>query len=261
MWGETLDFHASVASFSREKLAGCPAFPLSPNLPPSGSPMHDVPQIFVTAARYSHVTLSRHDQFEGVIAAAKTGAEWAITVLYREFGPGLLRYLRAQAPADGEDLASEVWMNAAAGLGRFEGDEAAFRCWLFSIARRRLIDFRRREQRRRAMLSSLETTGASHAVDREARALMASESEAALAHIATLPPDQAEVVLLRVVAGLNVEEVAAIVGKKAGAVRVMQHRALKRLSGRLVRERREADVTEWTPGAILIVRCIPYHST
>ena len=196
-----------------------------------------------TAARYSQLTLSRHEQFEGVIAAAKTGAEWAITFLYREFGPGLLRYLRAQT-ADGEDLASEVWMNVAAGLDRFEGDEAAFRCWLFSIARRRLIDFRRREQRRRTMLNSLEPAGASDGVDPAAQALMASESEAALAHIATLPPDQAEVVLLRVVAGLDVEEVASILGKKAGAVRVLQHRALKRLSGRLVRERQEADVTE-----------------
>ena len=196
------------------------------------------------ASRYSQLTLSGHEQFEGVIGGAKTGAEWAITALYREFGPGLLRYLRAQAPADGEDLASEVWMNVAAGVGRFQGDEAAFRCWLFSIARRRLIDFRRREQRRQTMLSSLEPTVASDAVDPEARALMASESEAALAHIATLPPDQAEVVLLRVVAGLDAEAVAAIIGKKAGAVRVLQHRALKRLSGRLVRERREADVTE-----------------
>jgi RNA polymerase sigma-70 factor (ECF subfamily) len=184
------------------------------------------------------------EPFAGVLAAAKTGAEWAITALYREFGPGLFRYLRAQAPADGEDLASEVWMNVAAGLVRFEGDEAAFRCWLFSIARRRLIDFRRREQRRRTMLTSLAPTRASDAVDPEAQALMASESEAVLAHIASLPPDQAEVVLLRVVAGLETEEVAGIVGKKAGAVRVLQHRALKRLSERLVRERREADVTK-----------------
>jgi RNA polymerase sigma-70 factor, ECF subfamily len=195
-------------------------------------------------SRYSQLTLSGHEQFEGVIAAAKTGVDWAITALYREFGPGLLRYLRAQAPAEAEDLASEVWMNVAAGLGRFDGDETAFRCWLFTIARRRLIDFRRREQRRRTMLNSLEPTGASDGVDPEAQALMATESEAALARIATLPPGQAEVVLLRVVAGLDVEEVASILGKKAGAVRVLQHRALKRLSARLVSERREADVTE-----------------
>ena len=94
------------------------------------------------------------------------------------------------------------------------------------------------------MLNSLEPTGASDAVDPEAQAVKASESESALAHIASLPPDQAEVVLLRVVGGLDVEEVAAIVGKKAGAVRVLQHRALKRLSGTLVSERGEAGVTE-----------------
>jgi len=94
------------------------------------------------------------------------------------------------------------------------------------------------------MLNSLERSGASDPVDPEAQALTASETEAALAHIASLPPDQAEVVLLRVVAGLDAEEVAAIVGKKAGAVRVLQHRALKRLSGRLARERRKVDVTE-----------------
>jgi RNA polymerase sigma-70 factor, ECF subfamily len=189
------------------------------------------------------VTLPRQEQFESVIASAKTGAEWAITALYRDFAPGLLRYLRTQAPGEAEDLASEVWMNAAIGLARFEGDEAGFRYWLFSIARRRVIDFRRREQRRR-MLNSLEPTSASDAVDPETQALMASERESALAHIAGLPPAQAEVVLLRVVGGLAVEEVAAIVGKKPGAVRVLQHRALKRLSRKLVRERREADVTE-----------------
>ena len=94
------------------------------------------------------------------------------------------------------------------------------------------------------MLNSLEPTGASDAVDPEAQAVKASESESALAHIASLPPDQAEVVLLRVVGGLDVEEVAAIVGKKAGAVRVLQHRGLKRLSGTLVSERGEAGVTE-----------------
>src|SRR4029453_10429745 len=110
------------------------------------------------ALRHSQFSLPRHEHFESVIAAAKTGAEWAIASLYREFGPGLLRYLRAQAPADGEDLASGVWMNVAAGLGRFEGEEAAFRAGMFSIARRRVIDSRRREERRRKMLNSLEPT-------------------------------------------------------------------------------------------------------
>jgi RNA polymerase sigma-70 factor, ECF subfamily len=184
------------------------------------------------------VGMSFPGQFEGVLAAARSGAEWAIAVLYREFQPGLLRYLMAQAPTDGEDLASEVWLAAAAGLARFEGDESAFRRWLFTIARRRVIDLRRRDASRRSLLGSLEhSSGHGSSSDPEAEALSASGTAAALALIAGLPPDQAEVVLLRVVGGLDTEDVAAIVGKKPGAVRVLQHRALKRLAEQLAQER------------------------
>jgi RNA polymerase sigma-70 factor (ECF subfamily) len=179
------------------------------------------------------------EQFESVLAAAKTGAEWAITALYRDLQPSLLRYLRANAPADAEDLASEVWADAASGLSRFEGKEGAFRRWLFTIAQRRLIDLRRRDGRRRVVLGPLEDAfDASDAADPELQVLASSETEAALARIGALPPGQAEVVLLRVVGGLDVESVAAIVGKKPGAVRVLQHRALKRLADQLAHENR-----------------------
>ena len=175
--------------------------------------------------------------FASVLAAAKTGAEWAISVLYREFHPALLRYLRAQAPADAEDLASEVWLDAAAGLTRFEGDERGFRGWLFTIARRRLVDSRRRDARRRSLLRSLER---SHdAPDGAPEMPAASGAEAALALIAGLPRAQAEVVLLRVVGGLDAAEVGAIVGKTPGAVRVLQHRGLSRLAEQLLREGRK----------------------
>jgi RNA polymerase sigma-70 factor (ECF subfamily) len=182
-------------------------------------------------------------RFDRTLSAAKTGAEWAIVVLYREFQPPLLRFLRAQSPANAEDLASETWLQAASGLHRFRGDESAFRRWLFTIARRRLIDFRRREQRRGVLLG-LAPVDPSVPLDPETQALVTSETEAALALIGKLPPDQAEVVLLRVVGGLTVEDVGKIVGKKPGTVRVLQHRALKRLSDDLMRERREAGVTE-----------------
>jgi RNA polymerase sigma-70 factor, ECF subfamily len=175
--------------------------------------------------------------FASVLAAAKTGAEWAISVLYREFHPALLRYMRAQAPADAEDLASEVWLDAAVGLTRFEGDERGFRGWLFTIARRRLVDSRRRDARRRSLLRSLER---SHdAPDGEPEMPAASGAEAALALIAGLPRAQAEVVLLRVVGGLDAAEVGAIVGKTPGAVRVLQHRGLSRLAEQLLREGRK----------------------
>lgn len=177
-------------------------------------------------------------RFGGVLAAARAGATWALAALYREFQPAILRYLRAQAPSHAEDLAAEVWLDAAAGLGRFDGDEAGFRRWLFTIAHRRLVDQRRRDARHRSLIGALERSGRPNPMDSEAELLAASGTEAALALIAGLPRDQAEVVLLRVVGGLDANEVAAIVGKTPGAVRVLQHRALKRLAGQLVDEGR-----------------------
>ncbi len=180
------------------------------------------------------------EQFGGVLAAAKTGAEWALTALYREFQPGLLRYLRAQAPADGEDLAADVWLAAAAGLGRFEGGEPGFRRWLFTIAHRRLVDLRRHEARQKSLIDSLESWDRRNPTSCEEEVLVTSSTEAALAVIAALPPDQAEIVLLRVVGGLDAAEVGTIVGKTPGAVRVLQHRALERLARRLAEERRRS---------------------
>jgi RNA polymerase sigma-70 factor, ECF subfamily len=178
------------------------------------------------------------DRFGPVVAAARAGEEWALAALYREFHPGLLRYLRAQEPNDGEDLVTETWLDAAAGLDRFEGDEWAFRRWLFTIARRRLIDHRRRRERTPYSGAGLDALGGLPGPDdTEGAVLAADDTEAALARIAALPPDQGEVILLRVLAGLDVADVAEILGKKPGAVRVLQHRALQRLAEQLARER------------------------
>lgn len=209
---------------------------------PSWQLGHRTPLLFETPLLS---TALLEEQFRDVLDAAKTGAEWAIAELYRALQPSVLRFLRAQAPAHGDDLASEVWVDVARGLQRFDGDETAFRHWLFTIARRRLIDFRRSEERRRAAATKLLSQGVDLVgADAESLAVTAGDEEAALARIGSLPAAQAEVVLLRVVAGFDTEQVAALVGKSAGAVRVLQHRALKALSDELVRERTKADVTE-----------------
>jgi RNA polymerase sigma-70 factor, ECF subfamily len=165
--------------------------------------------------------------FESVLSAAQDGADWALTVLYQDLHPPLVRFLSAQEPVEGEDLASEVWLDVARGLSRFEGDESAFRCWLFTIARRRLIDMRRTRTRRRTEPVPLE-----HLIDRPdpSETLAGVETGEVLACLAALPPAQAEIVLLRVVAGLDSYEVAAVTGRKPGTVRVMQKRALERLA-------------------------------
>lgn len=169
--------------------------------------------------------------FQSTLAAARAGAEWAFAALFGRHQPRLLRYLRAQAVAEADDIASETWLDAARNLARFEGDEDAFRGWLFTIARRRLTDHRRRAGRRPSTPSSDQALLDGATPSAEAEALEgALGDDAARRIVAALPPGQAEIVLLRVVAALSVEQVAAITGRKPGAVRVMQHRALARLA-------------------------------
>ena len=169
-----------------------------------------------------------------VLDAAAAGDEAAFRVLWRDLQPGLLRYLDALAPGAGEDLASETWLRVVDGLARFSGDERAFRAWVFTVARHRAVDRWRRRTRRHDELVPLEALADLPALDDPAEAALdAISTRAAVALLATLPRDQAEVVLLRVVAGLDVAQVAAITGKRPGTVRVLAHRALRRLAQRL----------------------------
>lgn len=170
--------------------------------------------------------------FQDVLRAAQAGGERALASLYRAHDPALRRYLRAQVGQEADDIASQAWLDIARNLGAFRGDEDAFRGWAFTIARRRLIDARRRRARRpedavdRAVLERVHQPA-----DPADIAADAISGDAAARRIAELlPPDQAEIVLLRVVADLDVATVARITGKRPGAVRVAQHRALKRLA-------------------------------
>lgn len=166
--------------------------------------------------------------FPSVLAAAQTGAEWAVAVLYRELQPKLIRYLSGHERADAEDLASDVWLAAARGLTRFEGDESDFHRWLFTIAKRRLIDHRRSAGRRGGVVALDQVAEPRGAGEPPGDAL--DLGDPLLDHLRALPPDQRDVVLLRVVAELDVAAVAAIMGKKPGTIRVLQHRALERLA-------------------------------
>ena len=89
------------------------------------------------------------EQFTDVLNAARAGAPWALETLYREFHPAVLAFLRGRAPAEAEDLASDVFIAVAEGLVRFEGDEEGFRSWLFTITYRQVGQLRRRMGRRR----------------------------------------------------------------------------------------------------------------
>jgi RNA polymerase sigma-70 factor, ECF subfamily len=176
-------------------------------------------------------------EFPAVLEAATRGDEEAFGRLWRDLQPRLLRYFMVAVPAAAEDLASETWLAVVRSLGRFQGNEPSFRAWVFTIARHELLDWRRRAARR--PIEDVPVTGLTDRAamaapdDPAASAMEGLSTRAALAMVATLPADQAEAVVLRVVAGLDVDRVAAIMDKRPGTVRVLTHRGLRRLAERL----------------------------
>jgi RNA polymerase sigma-70 factor, ECF subfamily len=170
------------------------------------------------------------DEFPAVLAAAQRGSEAAFSQLWRDAHPELLRYLRAAAPRAPEDVAAETWVQVVRGLRRFRGDERDWRSWLFTIARRRAIDeARRRSRHPAAPLDELPREQEPRSPDAALLAVQNLGAADLIRQIRALPPQQADVILLRVLAGLDNEAVARMLGRSPGAVRVAAHRGLRRL--------------------------------
>lgn len=169
------------------------------------------------------------DTFAHDLAAAGRGDEAAFEALWRAVNPGLVRYLRVTARPAAEDIAAETWLQIIRSLPSFRGDEGPFRAWVFTIARNKVIDWRRYESVRPTQNLQPEHLDIAGGDDTEQAAIERLSTERALALIATLPPDMAEIVTLRIVAGLDVAQVAKLVHKRPGAVRVASHRALAKL--------------------------------
>jgi RNA polymerase sigma-70 factor, ECF subfamily len=180
--------------------------------------------------------------FAAVLGAAASGDELAFATLWRDVHPALLRYVRVITNEQNlaEDVAAEVWVDVARRLDKFVGDEAAFRGWLFTLARRRAIDAWRQAQRAPVQLTSdhgdLDRPGGH---DTAGSALEHMSTQRALELISTLPRDQAEAIALRVIAGLEVKDVARLLGKRPGTVRVAAHRGLRTLAARLTARPRD----------------------
>ena len=168
------------------------------------------------------------DNFARTLAQVRNGDEAAFAALYRAHNPALAGFLRRRSITAAEDLASETWIGVARGLERFEGEESDFQRWLFTIARRRLVDHIRKVKR------SPETTALavdpSGGGDPLESVLSGELGAAALAAIEQLPPAQAEAVRLRIIGDLDVGATAAAMGRSATAVRILCHRGLKALA-------------------------------
>jgi RNA polymerase sigma-70 factor, ECF subfamily len=168
------------------------------------------------------------------LGQARRGDEAGFAVVWRTLHPPLLRYLTVRGDEAPEDIAAETWLQVVRDLRGFSGGVPEFRAWLFTVARHRAID----QGRARASRPVVSMAEPREARDRHIGTAPSAEQDAvereatasALQLVATLPAEQAEMVMLRVVAGLDVAAVAELVGKKPGAVRVAVHRALKSLA-------------------------------
>jgi RNA polymerase sigma-70 factor (ECF subfamily) len=175
-------------------------------------------------------------EFDAVLAAAQRGAPWAFERIFTALSPVVVGYLRAQGAQEPDDLTSEVFVAVLRNVRRFSGDEAGFRSWVFTIAHRRLLD-ERRSLGRRPELTELTSVYDRPAPDDVAAAVEASLGEAWVRELCDrLSPDQRDVLLMRLLGRLTIDEVAAALGKTPVSVKALQRRGFRAIGRALALE-------------------------
>jgi RNA polymerase sigma-70 factor (ECF subfamily) len=173
------------------------------------------------------------DPFDEALARARSGDERGFLLLWDELHPRLLRYLQVLGCEDVDDVAGETWFQVVRDMHKFrKGNADDFRAWLFTIGRHRAIDAARSRTRFREKVLTGEAVPQppTYGNPVEDEVLDGFSTKQALALVAGLSRDQAEVVALRVIAGLDTAAVARMLRKSPGAIRVALHRGLRALS-------------------------------
>jgi len=134
--------------------------------------------------------------------------------------------VQVRDPHLAEDVMAQVYLEAFAGIRRYRDRGRPFAAWLLTIARQRAVDALRKRQRELRRLS----TQTPPAADEE---VQLTESSVLLGALETLTPEQREVLHLRFVEDLSLEQTAAVMGRSVGAVKALQHRAILRLRAAL----------------------------
>lgn len=185
-----------------------------------------MPRVRVEKVMRGHGEVPVDGQFAGVLAAAQAGYGWAFEQLFKMFAPRVSGYLRARGAVEPDEVTNDVFLSVFRSLARFEGDEDAFRPWLFTIVRNRLVDEHRRQGRRVVTVSDavdvIEISGG----DVEVEALDNLAGEWTMSVLGRLVPDQREVLVLRIVGDLTIDQIAQVLGKSPGAVKALQRRGL-----------------------------------
>ena len=163
-----------------------------------------------------------------LVERAKRGEAAAWNELYRSLAPTVAGYLSLRGARDPDDLTSETFLAVFRNIAGFSGSADNFRSWVFVIAHRRLIDERRARHRcpDAAPLDDITLPARDH-VEHDAAGAMSVQTVKALC--ARLAPEQADVLILRILGDLTVAQIAEVVGKSPGAVKQLQRRGLESL--------------------------------
>ena len=170
---------------------------------------------------------------DGVLAAAAKGEAWALRQLYDDLSPAVFAYLRARGAREPEDLTSDVFLAVFPRLATVTGGAAGLRTLLFSVAHARLVDDLRRRSRRPDTVPFEAVTDHRTTASAEDEALAAHSVDEVRRLIGELPADQRDVLLMRLVGDLTVDQVAGVMERSPGAVKQLQRRGLLALRERL----------------------------
>lgn len=171
------------------------------------------------------------NSFDETLRAAKVGEGWAFDSLFEAWNRPLTGFVAGRGVSDSDDVVNEIFLGAFRSIQSFNGEEADFRAWLFRIARNKIADsFRQRG--RHPVTVPLEpghpgSTIRSGDVEADADARLGSERVHDL--LGRLTDEQREVMLLRIVADCTIDQIADITGRRRGAVKQLQRRALRQL--------------------------------
>ncbi|NKX53144.1 RNA polymerase sigma factor [Arthrobacter mobilis] len=166
---------------------------------------------------------------EAAFERAQAGDPRSLDALYRAFAPAVVQYLRVRGIDDPEGGCHDVFLGVIPRIGTVKGGVEGFRALLFTVAHARMVDYFRRRSTVPATteyLPEADTRTAPSAEEAAVATLAASRVETLLQELGT---DQREVILLRVVAGLSIEETAKVMGRSSGAVKQLQRRGLQAL--------------------------------
>lgn len=193
---------------------------------------------------------------DALVDAARAGGTWAFARLWELLSPSVYGYIRSRGITDPDDLTSEVFAAAFARIGDFVGDGAAFRRFVFTLAHHKSVDdvrrrFGTRARRQEPLDHDNDPRTSPSAEDEALRELYGEQVQGLLG---ALPQVQREVLLLRVVACLDVGEVAAVLDRSEGAIKQLQHRALTTLRRRMRETTEHPADSVTTTGAPTIAR-------